>query len=296
MARPPTATRAPGRKVSGRGRLLGGQASARCGRSAAARLNFGQGRFRRPPGGSCRRCRRRPAHAVSHVVTAAGPHMWGRTEGKPLSNPLEQIMRSKWRSGLLAFVSVLAIATTVPSLQGAAQQNDIAAAQKRFQDLYAAGDYSAALAEAQKNEAAAKRGGTNNFAYVSALNDLARAHQALGRYAEAAGMFRQVVGTMQKNLPPGDPRLAQPLANLATVYLLQANPGEAEKLYKQALDISTKAQSGPNQNVALLMSNLADVYKAQARYDEAEAQYKRALDMADKAGGPTSLLVALILN
>jgi CHAT domain-containing protein/tetratricopeptide (TPR) repeat protein len=205
-------------------------------------------------------------------------------------------MRSKWRSGLLAFVSALAIATILPALPAAAQQNnDVAAAQKRFQDLYAAGDYSAALVEAQKNEAAAKRGGTNNFAYVSALNDLARAHQALGRYAEAAGMFRQVVGTMQKNLPPGDARLAQPLANLATVLLLQANPGEAEKLYKQALDISTKAQSGP-QNVALLMSNLADVYKAQARYDEAEAQYKRALDMADKAGGPTSLLVALILN
>jgi hypothetical protein len=38
------------------------------------------------------------------------------------------------------------------------------------------GGYSAALAEAQKTEAAAKRGGTNNFAYVSALNDLARAH------------------------------------------------------------------------------------------------------------------------
>jgi CHAT domain-containing protein len=205
-------------------------------------------------------------------------------------------MRSKWRSGLLAFVGALAIATVLPALPAAAQQNDVAAAQKRFQELYAAGDYSAALAEAQKNEAAAKRGGTNNFAYVSALNDLARAHQALGRYAEAAGMFRQVVGTMQKNLPPGDPQLAQPLANLATVYLLQANPGEAEKLYKQALDISTKAQSGPNQNVALLMANLADVYKAQARYDEAEAQYKRALDVADKAGGPTSLLVALILN
>ena len=105
-------------------------------------------------------------------------------------------MRSKWRSGLLAFVSALAIATILPALPAAAQQNDVAAAQKRFQDLYAAGDYSAALAEAQKNEAAAKRGGTNNFAYVSALNDLARAHQALGRYAEAAGMFRQVVGTM----------------------------------------------------------------------------------------------------
>ena len=205
-------------------------------------------------------------------------------------------MRSRWRSGLIACLVVPVIAIVSVPLRAAAQQNDVAVAQKRFQDLYAAGDYSAALAEAQKNEAAAKRGGTNNFAYVSALNDLARAHQALGRYGEAAGMFKQVLGTLQKNLPPGDARLAQPLANLATVYLLQANSVEAEKLYKQALEISTKAQGGSNQNVALLMSNLADVYKAQARYDQAEAQYKRALDMAEKTAGPSSLLVALILN
>src|ERR1700704_3847853 len=205
-------------------------------------------------------------------------------------------MRSRWRSGLVAFLVVPVIAMVSAPLRAVAQPSDVAAAQKRFQDLYAAGDYSAALAEGQKTEAAAKRGGTNNFAYVSALNDLARAHQALGRYAEAAGMFKQVLGTLQKNLPAGDPRLAQPLANLATVYLLQANSVEAEKLYKQALEISTKAQGGSNQNVALLMSNLADVYKAQARYDQAEAQYKRALDMAEKTAGPSSLLVALILN
>jgi CHAT domain-containing protein/tetratricopeptide (TPR) repeat protein len=205
-------------------------------------------------------------------------------------------MRSRWRSGLIAFLVVPVIAMASAPSQAVAQQIDIAAAQKRFQDLYAAGDYAAALAEAQKTEAAAKRGGTNNFAYVSALNDLARAHQALGRYAEAAAMFKQVLGTLQKNLPPNDKGLAQPLANLATVYLLQANPSEAEKLYKQALAIATKTQAGPSQDVALLISNLADVYKAQARYDEAEAQYKRALEMAEKTGGPSSLLVALILN
>jgi CHAT domain-containing protein/Tfp pilus assembly protein PilF len=205
-------------------------------------------------------------------------------------------MRSRWRSGLVAFLVLAVTAMASAPLRAVAQPIDVAAAQKRFQDLYAAGDYAAALAEAQKTEAAAKRGGTNNFAYVSALNDLARAHQALGRYAEAAAMFKQVLATLQSNLPPTDPRLAQPLANLATVYLLQANPGEAEKLYKRALDISTKAQGGPNQSVALLMSNLADVYKAQARYEEAEPQYKRALDMAEKTAGPSSLLVALILN
>src|SRR5262249_43871883 len=266
---------------SGRARRLRAQADARRA-SPAARLNFGQGRFQPVHGGSCRRCRSRPADAVSHVVTAARPLYVGRTEDKPWSNPLEQIMRSKWRSGLLAFVSALAIATILPALPAAAQQADVAAAQKRFQDLYAAGDYAGALAEAQKAEAAAKRGGTNNFAYVSALNDLGRANQALGQYAKAAGMFRQALDTLQKNIPPGDGRLAQPMANLATVLLLQGNAGEAEKLYKQALEIETKTRGPSNPNVALLINNLADVYKSQARYADAEAQYKRALDMAEK--------------
>jgi CHAT domain-containing protein/Tfp pilus assembly protein PilF len=204
-------------------------------------------------------------------------------------------MRLTWRSGLAVSLIVLAIAGDSLLLPSAAQI-DTAAAQKRFQDLYAAGNFSAALAEAQKTEAAAKRAGTNNFAYVSALNDLARAHQALGRYPEAAGMFKQVLSILQKNAPPTDPSMAQALANLATVYLLQSNPGEAEKLYKQALDITMKAKGAHDPGVALLISNIGDVYKSQARYDQAEAQYKRALDAAEKASGPNSLLVALILN
>jgi tetratricopeptide (TPR) repeat protein len=105
-----------------------------------------------------------------------------------------------------------------------------------------------------------------------------------------------VLDTLQKNIPPTDPRVAQALANLATVYLLQARYGEAERLYKQALDITMKALGPSNAAVATLISNLADVYKNQARYDEAEAQYKRALDMAEKAGGPNSLEVARVLN
>ena len=76
-------------------------------------------------------------------------------------------MTSTWRSSrLVAFLVIPVIAILSAPLQSMAQQIDVAAAQKRFQDLYAAGDYSAALAEAQKTEAAAKRSGTNNFTYV----------------------------------------------------------------------------------------------------------------------------------
>ena len=195
-------------------------------------------------------------------------------------------MNLGWLGGLIAMVVALMLAVGTVLTPAAAQQVDIADAQKRFQSLYAAGNYAAAFTEAQKTEAAAKRGGTNNINYILALNDLARAHQALGHYGDAAGMFKQVLDTLQKNIAPTDPRVAQALANLATVYVLQARPGEAEKLYKQALDIQTKALGPSNATVATLISNLGDVYKSQARYDEAEAQYKRALDMAEKVSGP----------
>src|SRR5258708_11421441 len=111
-------------------------------------------------------------------------------------------MKSRRQNGLAAFVVVLVIATGSAPEGGTAQQFDIAAAQKRFQDLYAAGDYAAAFAEAQKTEAAAKRGGTNNLPYFLALNDLGRAHQALGRYGEAAGPFRRARAPVPKEQAP----------------------------------------------------------------------------------------------
>ena len=66
-------------------------------------------------------------------------------------------MQSGTRSGVAALIAALALAMTSMSGPVAAQQPDVAAAQKRFQDLYAAGNYAAAFAEAQKTEAAAKR-------------------------------------------------------------------------------------------------------------------------------------------
>ena len=201
-------------------------------------------------------------------------------------------MRSGWSSGLAALVVAVGFGLT----PAAAQNIDIAAAQKRFQELYAAGNYSGALAEAQSTEAAARRAGTNNITYILALNDLARAHQELGHYADAAAMFKRALDALQKNVPPSDPRTGQVLANLATVYLLQGNSGEAERLYKSALDIATKALGSNDPAVVKLIGNLGDVYTSQARYEEAEAQYRRALDMAEKVSGPQSLQVALVLN
>lgn len=206
-------------------------------------------------------------------------------------------MRSGWWNRVAALsVATVLVATMAAPVPAIAQKADLATEQKHFQDLYAAGKYSDAFAAAQATEAAARRRGTNNIAYILALNDLARAHQALGHYADAAAMFRQVLDALQKNVPPLDPRVAQALANLATVYLLQGSTSQAQRLYQQALDIVTKSLGPNDPAVVTLIGNLADVYKYQARYAEAEAQYQRALAMAEKINGPDSLQVALVLN
>ncbi len=192
----------------------------------------------------------------------------------------------------LAILLVAILAFLTPAV---AEPLDIAAAQ-RFQQLYAAGRYADAFAAARDTEAAARRAGTNNITYVGALNDLARAHQALGHYGEAAALFTRVLDALKKNLPPADPRLAQALANLATVDLLQHRGADAEKRYRQALEIAQKALGPNDPAVITLTGNLADAYKDEGRFAEAEAQYRAALALAETVSGPDSLPVALVLN
>jgi hypothetical protein len=70
----------------------------------------------------------------------------------------------------------------------AAQRDDTGAINKRFQDFYAAGNYFAALEEAQKYEVAVKaQFGTSHVKYGSALNNLARVYRAQAVTARRKG-------------------------------------------------------------------------------------------------------------
>jgi CHAT domain-containing protein/tetratricopeptide (TPR) repeat protein len=195
--------------------------------------------------------------------------------------------------GALLLVVALATLAAPPS---AAQQPDIAAAEKRFQDLAAAGNYAAAFAEAQKLEAAVKaRSGTNNPTYIRALNNLAGAHQYLGRYREAEGLFKQVLATLEKNLGPNDGSVAQVLTNLATVYVHQSRHAEAEPLYQRAIAITEKGQGPRSAALAPVLKDLAEVYLAQVRYDDADRLLSRALALVDAPDGDQAR-VAMVLN
>lgn len=197
---------------------------------------------------------------------------------------------------VIRLVTTLWLASVLGLVPAAAQPANAQAGHKRFQELYSAGDYSAALGEARKNEANAKRRGTNNIDYVSALNDLARAHYQLGHYAEAAKMFQRVVDALQKNIPKNDSRLLQAKNNLADVYFRLARYADAERLYKQTLDIMTGSLPTGDPALIEVITRLGTVYMSQSRYDEAEQQFSQALSSAEQAGLSNSTQVAVTLN
>ena len=76
----------------------------------------------------------------------------------------------------------------------AAQQGDLNAILRRFNELYDAGNYAAALVEAQKHEAGVKaRFGVNNAYYGNTLYNLANVYEAQAKYAEAEGLYKRAL-------------------------------------------------------------------------------------------------------
>src|SRR6266446_2462747 len=113
----------------------------------------------------------------------------------------------------------------------AAQQGDLDASLRRFNELYAAGNYPAALVEAQKLEAGVKaRFGINHANYGLALHNLAIVYADQGKYADAEGLHKRALAICEKVLGKGHPNVADTLNNLAIVYAAQGKYADAEGL------------------------------------------------------------------
>src|SRR5271157_1916283 len=120
------------------------------------------------------------------------------------------------------FFAVIAMAPAV------AQQGDLNAILRRFNELNNAGNYPAALAEAQKFEAAVKvRFGVNHANYSIALYCLADVYDNQGKYADAEGLHKRALAIREKALGKDHPQVADTLNNLAIVYRAQAKYAEA---------------------------------------------------------------------
>ena len=145
---------------------------------------------------------------------------------------------------LLGSISIMVIAMA----PAAAQQGDLDATFKRYNELYAAGNYAAALVEAQKFEAGVKaRFGVNHANYALALSSLARVYEAQGKYTDAEPLYKRALAIREKALGPDHPDVATALNNLALLY--QA-PGPLRRrraaLQARAGDLGEGARSRPS--------------------------------------------------
>ena len=102
---------------------------------------------------------------------------------------------------LLSFIAVivLLILTFIPAPAAFAKAGDPDAIFKRYKAFYAAGNFAAALVEAQKLEAAFKaQFGNGHPNYAHALTHVANVYFALGRYDQAEALFKRALAIREK--------------------------------------------------------------------------------------------------
>src|SRR5262245_41507964 len=172
---------------------------------------------------------------------------------------------------LVSLFSILFVLVGIGTLTtltlAAAQQADLNAVWKRFNELYTAGNYPAALVEAQKLEAGVKaRLGTDHANYAIALGALAIVYEAQGKYADAEAHFKRALAIREAKLGKDHLDVAEILNNLAGVYKRQGRYAEAEAHYKRALAIKEAKLPKDHLDVATTLNNLAGVYEEQGKY------------------------------
>src|SRR5262245_16834856 len=174
------------------------------------------------------------------------------------------------RHTLLCLIRALGFGIAFAAAPTGAQGADIDAIVQRFQKFYGAGNYDAALIEAQKLEAAVKtRDGPKSTRYAIALHTLAQVYQSQGKYAEAEPLYQRTLAINEKALGRNHPDVATTLNNLADLYRSQGKYAEAEPLFERSLAIREKALGPSHPDVAQTLHNLASLYQIQGKYTEA---------------------------
>jgi tetratricopeptide (TPR) repeat protein len=164
----------------------------------------------------------------------------------------------------LIMLSGLTLFLVTDITPAATQQSDLNGSLRRFNDSYNAGNYAAALVEAQKLEAGAKaRLGVAHPDYGSALYNLGLVYAAQGKYAQAEEAYKHALEIKEKVFGAEHPKVAWTLNNLAIVYVAQGKHAEAEVLYKRALAIRQKELGANHPDLAMILGNVALVFYEQ---------------------------------
>ncbi len=132
-------------------------------------------------------------------------------------------------------------------------------------------------------------------AATASLSNLALLHWAMGHFAEAEPIYREVLDIRRHTLSARDPSVARTLSNLAEVLVSMGRRDEAEPLFVEAVSIDEKRANGNNPDYASDLNNLGALYKAKGDYERASALYQKALEIFEATRGSESVEVATTL-
>jgi tetratricopeptide (TPR) repeat protein len=114
-------------------------------------------------------------------------------------------------------------------------QEELEGLNKGFLQLYAAGDYVAALDQAEKYEQAVKAAlGTSNPTYAAALRHLALASESLGKYPAAEDFHARALALYEQKLGTTHPIVSTSLTGLATIYVQARAGDQRESSWREA--------------------------------------------------------------
>jgi tetratricopeptide (TPR) repeat protein len=98
-----------------------------------------------------------------------------------------------------------------------------------------------------------------------------------GRFEDAEEYLREALREADTKLPPSDPRLANMLMNLATVYDNMGRYAEAEPLHLRGLRLREETLGPDDRSIARSLNNLASHYLLRDEPEKAETLLVRAI-------------------
>jgi TonB family protein len=116
-----------------------------------------------------------------------------------------------------------------------------------------------------------------------------------GNFDEALTLAEKALSIRERVLPANDRRIADALANIASLRYAKKEADTAEKLYGRALAIYEAAGDQDSAVVLTLLKRLVLVTAARRDFDKAELHAQRIVSIAEKKYKPDQLEMALAL-
>jgi serine/threonine protein kinase/tetratricopeptide (TPR) repeat protein len=128
---------------------------------------------------------------------------------------------------------------------------------------------------------------------LTSMHNLARAHQDLGRYADAFELYEQTLALRKTKLGPGHPDTLRSMTGLACAHASLGRHGDALQLRQETLTLMTAALGPDHPDTLSSMYALADSYAALCRRGDALELRERTLALRKTSLGadhPDTLL------